>query len=177
MKRFFQQACFVAVVLAVATVCASGCRRRPTHAPVPPVVPAPTAVAVTPVAPVTPVGMAVPAAVSEETIGNRVPAPPMPPRTGPLSPFDQIRWQMVDNARELVAISKQRMQREEQIRTQDQVAQGLYRAGGPQSSDYQARIRRDAKIQDLDRQSEERQQHQRTWAETCQKFEKETAKP
>jgi len=177
MKRFFPQAWLVAGLLAGATVCASGCRRRHPHAPVLPVAPAPTTVAVASVPPVTPVGVTVPAAVCEETIGTRTLVQPLPPRTSSLRPYDQIRWQMVDNARELVAISKQRMQREEQIRTQDQVAQGLYRAGGPQSSDYQARIRRDAKIQDLDRQSEERQQHQRTWAETCQKFEKETAKP
>jgi len=166
MKRFFQQAWLIAGLLAGITVCASGCRRRHPHMPVLPVAPAPTAAAV-----------AAPSAVSEESVTVGVPAGPLPPRNGPLSPLDKIRWQMHDNAQELMVVSKQRQKQEEQVRMRDSEAQRLFNEGGAGASDYQARLRLDAKIREFDKQNELLFQRQRTWAEMCRKVEKGTATP
>ena len=166
MKRFFPQAWLVAGLLAGTTVCASGCRRRHPHMHVPPVPPVPTAAAV-----------AAPSAVSEESVTAGVPVRPLPPRNVLLSPIDKLRWQMHDNALELAAISKQRLQREEQVRARDPEAQRLFREGGSGLSAYQTRIRLDKQIQDFDKQGEPLYQRQSTWAEMCRKLERGTATP
>jgi len=106
-----------------------------------------------------------------------VAAPPLPPRNGPLSPIDRMRWQMRDNAQAMVEISKQRRQREEQLRTQDAELQRLFNAGPAERETYQARIRSDAQIQALDNRNAQLRDSQRTWIDRCQKLQKGTVKP
>ena len=147
-------------LLALAVLCVVGCRRK-THPRTPPVVPAPFA------APVAPA----------DAQGVETPARPLPPRNGPLSQLDQIRWQMHDNARAMVEISKQRSQREAQIREQDAEAQRLFGAGASGREAYQARMRQDPQIQEFDTRSDGLQTRQRVWAEMCRKLDKGTATP
>jgi hypothetical protein len=142
------------------------CRRQP-HAPVPPAAPPTPQAAAT----LTATG-ALAAAADVET-----PARPLPPRNGTLSQLDQIRWQMHDNVKELVALAKQRAQRESALRAQDAETQRLFAAGDAQRDAYRARIAQDAKLQELESQIQTLHQRQRDWAAMCRQLEKGNAAP
>lgn len=129
-----------------------------------------------PVAPPSKVATA-PTMPTEAVEATEVAAVPLPPRNGQLSQLDQIRWSMHDNVKVMVAISKQRLQREEQLRTQDPEAQRLFNAGPAERDAYLARIRSDSQIQDFDTRSAQLHDRQRTWADMCQKLQKGTATP